>query len=112
MSHSRRIKTSGWCAQYIQELMADLDNIEIWKVEKMQDKEVQGSKSNLNFNSLATGPVKTSPILEYYFQVFCKFHILGSVHAMLFYKMKIPPFDSAKKYLLIPNDSFSQRQTL
>jgi hypothetical protein len=49
MSHSRRIKTSGWCAQYIQELMADLDNIQIWKVEKMQDKEVQGSKSNLNF---------------------------------------------------------------
>ena len=49
-SHSRRrIKTSGWCAQYIQELMADLDNIQIWKVEKMQDKEVQGSKSNLNF---------------------------------------------------------------
>jgi hypothetical protein len=34
------------------------------------------------FNSLATGPVKTSPILEYYFQVFCKFHIFGSVHAM------------------------------
>ena len=49
MSHSRRIKTSGWCAQYIQELMADLDNIQIWKVEKMRDKEVQGSKSNLNF---------------------------------------------------------------
>ena len=38
MSHSRRIKTSGWCAQYIQELMTDLDNIQIWKVEKMQDK--------------------------------------------------------------------------
>jgi hypothetical protein len=33
----------------IQELMTDLDNIQIWKVEKMQDKEVQGSKSNLNF---------------------------------------------------------------
>jgi hypothetical protein len=49
MSHSRRIKTSGWCAQYIQELMADLDNIQIWKVEKMKDKEVQGSKINLNF---------------------------------------------------------------
>jgi hypothetical protein len=31
----------------IQELMTDLDNIQIWKVEKMQDKEVQGSKSNL-----------------------------------------------------------------
>ena len=31
---------------------------------------------------LATGPVKTSPILEYYFQVFFKFHIFGSVHAM------------------------------
>jgi hypothetical protein len=29
--------------------MADLDNIQIWKVEKMLDKEVQGSKSNLNF---------------------------------------------------------------
>ena len=35
-----------------------------------------------SFNSLATGPVKTSPILEYYFQVFCKFYIFGSVHAM------------------------------
>jgi hypothetical protein len=34
MSHSRRIKTSGWCAQYIQELMADLDNIQIWKLSR------------------------------------------------------------------------------
>jgi hypothetical protein len=27
--------------------MADLDNMQIWKVEEMQGKEVQGSKSNL-----------------------------------------------------------------
>jgi hypothetical protein len=40
------------------------------------------SLSDSEFNCLATGPVKTSPILEYYFQVFCKFHIFGSVHAM------------------------------
>jgi hypothetical protein len=40
------------------------------------------SKLDTVLNSLATGPVKTSPILEYYFQVFCKFHIFGSVHAM------------------------------
>jgi hypothetical protein len=33
-------------------------------------------------NSFSTGPVKTRPILEYYFQVVCKFHIFGSVHAM------------------------------
>ena len=33
-------------------------------------------------NSLATGPVKTSPILEYYYQVFCRFHIFGSVCAI------------------------------
>jgi hypothetical protein len=41
------------------------------------------SSQNISgFNSLATGHVKTSPILEYYFEVFCKFHIFGSVHAM------------------------------
>ena len=32
-------------------------------------------------------------------------HIFGSVHAM---KTKIPPLDSMKQYLQIPDDSFSQ----
>ena len=43
-------------------------------------------------NSLATGPVKTSPILEYYYQVFCRFHIFGSVCAIQGVSKKVRQF--------------------
>jgi hypothetical protein len=33
--------------------------------------------------------------------------MFGSAHVM---KTQIPPFDSVKKYLLIPNDRFSRYQ--
>jgi hypothetical protein len=49
-------------------------------------------------NSLATGPVKTSPILEYYYQVFCRFHIFGSVCAIQGVSKKVRQFWNCSQF--------------